>query len=74
MEKIRKIKENMYMALWNKKLCEEKIQFIVEYEGNYLIEVSEWLTKEEIKDIDLSKYDFMKWTEYTKKAGEAKCI
>lgn len=70
MEEPRKIKENWYMAKWKEKTSKSKIQFIVYVEGIYLFMVSDWLTDEEVENINLSEWNFMEWTSWEKqKAG-----
>lgn len=70
MEEIRQIKENWYMAKWKEQTPNSKIQLILEIKGTYLFMVSDWLTNEEIENIDLTQWNFMKWTSWEQqKAG-----
>lgn len=60
MEDYKKIKENWYMAKWKEKTDKSKIQFVIEIKDTYIFMVSDWLTDEEVKSIDLSKWNFTK--------------
>ncbi len=54
----KKIKDNWYMAKYREPKVKNKIQLVIEVDGQYLFMVSDWLTKEEIEHINLSNYRF----------------
>lgn len=72
MEEMKQIKENWYMAKCKEQTSKSKIQFILKIKGDYLFMVSDWLTDEEIKAIDLSEWNFVNYTSLgQQKAGVA---